>query len=441
MRRLLLSLITLLPFAGYAQQPIELSLEDAFNYAVKNNYTVKNARLDVLIQEAKNAEITGLAYPQVKGQGQYTDYINPIQSFIPGEFFGKPGTFQPIVFTPKYSSTASVSGSQILFDGTVMVALQARRAIMQLVEENAQLSAEDVKYNVQKAYFSYVVAQKQYDILKSSLANARVLLHDITVLHDNGLAEKIDVDRTTVQVNNLRTDSIRTDNLLSVSEQLLKYRMGMDVEQPILLTDTVLKDNLTEAQTLLLNELNYNNRTDYNLLQSQLTLNQYDLKRHRLSGLPALAAFGNANYTYSSNTFSDLLHNKYVFYSLWGLQLNVPIFDGMQRRKRVTQAELNVEKSQNNIDNLKLGIDFQVKQSRISLKNAIASAQSQQENVVLGNTVLDLAQRKYKEGVGSNLEVTQAQNDLLQAQNNYFLSVLDVINNQADLQKALGDFK
>lgn len=439
--------IILLPFAAYAQTEVQrepklLSLEDAKSFAVKNNVTAKNARLDVLIQKAKNAEVTGLALPNISAQGQYLDYLDPMKSFIPGDFVGQPGTFIPVQFTPKYGITANGTASQILFDGSVMVALQAKKAILQLVQQNAKLSEEEIRYNVQKAYYGLVIAGKQYEILKEALFNGRKIANEIHVMHQTGFVEKIEVDRTDVQINNLAADSIRIGGLVTLTEQLLKFSMGMDINQPIVLSDTNIALTLADADGLLSQQKEYTTRTEYNLLQSQLTLYKYDLKRHRLSGLPSLATFISAGYNYSTNSFSDLNYMKrYQFSSYWGLSLKVPLFDGMQRYNRVRQAKWNVEKTMNSLDNVKLAIDFQVDQSKTSYKNSLLALESKKRNLELSHSVLDLAQKKYKAGVGSNLEVTTAQTDMLQSQNNYFSAMLEVINAKSDLQKALGQFK
>lgn len=427
---------------GSAQEAsTSLSLQQAIELALRENPDLKNARLDILIQEAKNAEVTGLARPNVSGSGQFIAYPDPVKSFIPARFFdpnAPAGAFTPVQFTPKYGTTASVSANQILFDGSVLVALQAREAILKLANQNAQLSAENVRVNVTQAYYALVVASKQFGILKNSLANARTLLRDIQIMQQTGVAEKIDLDRTSVTVNNLATDSIRINSLLAVSEQLLKYRMGIRLDQRIVLTDTAVSQTVATAQAMLQNEFDVRNRTEYKLLESQLQLNLFDLKRHRLSGLPSLAAFAGGTYTYSTNTFRDLFREQYIFISNVGLQLNVPIFDGLQRRNRVKQAQLNVEKTNNSLQYARLGFDFQAQTAKTTLRNNLLALQNQQNNADLAYSVYDLAQRKYKEGVGSNLEVTQAQTEYLQAQSNYFQALLDVANAQTDLQRALG---
>ena len=119
----------------------------------------------------------------------------------------------------------------------------------------------------------------------------------------------------------------------------------------------------------------------------------------------------------------------------------MPIFNGLLRQNQVKEARINVEKSKNNIEYIKQTIDFQAASSRTTMKNAMLQVQSQHRNLDLSNDVLDLAQRKYKAGVGSNLEVTQAQTDQLRAQTNYFSALLDLINSEADLKKALGLLK
>lgn len=441
----LLLMTFLLPMQLLAQNDnnvLELSLEDAMSLAVRNNYQAKNARLDIDNQRAVNAEVTGRAYPNISGKGEFNAYPNPVKSFIPASFMGGPaGTFTAVQFTPTYSATGSLTASQLLFDGSVMVALQARKTLLKLYKQSSKLTEQEVRYNINVAYNSLVVAQKQFDILKESIAYARKMSEDMTVMYDNGFIERIELDRTKVNVNNLASDSLKIGSALTVNEQMLKYLMGIPNHQEIVLIDTSLSEQFSDATTLLMEEVDYMDRMDFRVLQTQLDLNKYDLKRHKLSGLPQLSVFGNLAITNAANDFTPITQlDKYISYSLVGAQLNVPLFDGLQRRNRVKQAKISVMKTQNQIDNLKLGIDFQKNQSRTTLKNALLTMNNQKRNLDLARNVLRLAKTKYDAGVGSNTEVSLAQTDLLTAQNNYFQSLLDVVNAQADLKKALGEY-
>ncbi|NCX95581.1 MAG: TolC family protein, partial [Chitinophagia bacterium] len=172
-----------------------------------------------------------------------------------------------------------------------------------------------------------------------------------------------------------------------------------------------------------------------------LKLNDYNLKRYQYAALPTLVAFGALGSNLGSNKFSTLSKFKnYESNSLVGLTLSVPVFSGFQRMYQVKEAKLNIEKTKNNIANLQQGLDFQAVQARTSLKNAFLLLQSLKKNTDLANDIYDLARKKYKEGVGSNLEVTQAQTEQLKNQNSYFATLLDIINAEADLKKALGQF-
>ena len=448
MRRFHLVLINMV-FAtavATAQQATPLSLEACMDYAIKHNYNIKNAQIDVLIQNAQNKQTIAAAYPHINGKAELDDFLNPQQTFIdassfPGSGAAK-GTIIGFPFSIPYAGSASISASQLLFDGSVFIAVKARNTLMELSKLNGAVTEENIRYNIYKAYNSLVIAYRQYDIIKNSLVYARSLEHDLIVTQENGLAEKIDVERTSVRVNNLATDSIRIGSLLTVSEQMLKYQIGMDLNTPIILTDTALEQRKQNTLSLLSEDEHYDKVPEYNLLKTTLKLNEFNLMRYNYAALPTLNIFGAAGYNYAADKFTEIMSpSNYAFNSMIGLQLNVSIFNGLLRQNQVAETKLNIEKSKNSIEYLKQSLDFQTATSRTTLKNAVLQVQSQKRNMELANDVLDLAQRKYRAGVGSNLEVTQAQADQLGAQTNYFSALLDLINAEADLKKALGLLK
>lgn len=450
MRKIVLALISIIiaTAGAKAQQPVKLSLDDCIAYALRNNNTVKNAHLDMLIQEAKVKQTTAAALPHINGKGDFSySYIIPAQfidasTFPSGGVTPPKGTIVPISFSLPYAASAAITTSQLLFDGSVIVALQARNTIVEMAKQSEQITAENVRYNVYKAYNSLVIAYKQYEIIKTSLTLARSMEGDLVKTRNAGFAEKIDVDRTSVQINNLATDSMKVSNMLVVAEQVLKYNLGMDINTPIVLTDTSVEKSWQSNATLIAEKENYERVPEYAVLQTALKLNEFDLKRYKLSAIPSVSGFWAYGDNYGHTRFNNLFNTDwYAPSSVLGVSINAPIFNGFARQHQVREARLNIEKTKNNIDNLKKSIDFQASTSRTTLKNSMLQVQSQKRNLELSNSVLDLAQKKYKAGVGSNLEVTTAQTDLLRAQNNYFMALLDVINAEADLKKALGLLK
>jgi outer membrane protein len=455
MRKLYIALFSagLISASAHAQQPVKLSLDDCMNYALKNNYTLKNAHLDVLIQQEQVKQTTAAALPHVNGKLDWSHFIDPQYSFFGARAFAfglsdsalnliPKDQVSRIPFTIPYTVNTSATVAQTIFDGSILVALQARNTVMDLARETEKRTVQDVKYNIYKAYNALTIAHKQFDLVSGSLVLARELQNDLIKTREAGFAEKIDVDRTAVQINNLATDSMRLYNMLSISEQMLKYVIGMDINTPIVLIDTSI-DKKTAGMLALLNDrTDYAQLPEYSSLLIALKLNQFNLKRYKLAALPSLSGF----YSYGFNTgqyngSKVLNRDQYQKYSLVGLSLNVPIFNGFARVHQTREARLNVEKTQNTIEFVKQSIDFQATASRTSLRNSLLQVQSQKRNLELANSVLELAQKKYKEGVGSNMEVTNAQTEVLRSQNNYFAAMLDVVNSEADLRKALGLLK
>lgn len=434
--------VALFASTANAQETVQLSLKDCIDYALKNSVSAKNARLDVALQKAKNAEITGGVLPQISAEGKYTQFFDVQQQFLPSEFAGlPPGGFVPVAFSPKLGTVGTLNASQLLFNGSIFVALQARNTLMELANQQATMTNEQIRYNVQKSYAALIIAHKQFKVMNSSLDLLRQSTRDMNITFQNGLVEKIEVNRMEVQLSNLQSDSLGLANIIDVSEKMLKYNIGMDMNTNIVLSDETIIDNIESASNLLLRETDVEHNTSYQLAYTGMKLQEYDLKRYRFEGLPTLAAFGSAGYNRSANKFDDLINKPYPGFSLAGLQLNVPIFDGLQRRKRVAQAKLKLEKAENDLENAKLGIDFQTKSAKATLSNALQTTESRKRTMDLAQSVQDLAQKKYKAGVGSNQDVIIAQGDFLRAQNSYFEALLSIVNAQADLQKALGLLK
>ena len=446
MRYLYLGLLTLFAAQAFGQdkQPLRMSLDECMDYAIKHSYTVKNAQLDVLIQQAQNSQTTSSALPSVSGKYEFNYFPRPQQSFLNARTFGDttaPDVVGPVAFTIPFSSNASLSASQVLFDGSLFVALQARKAVVELAKRKAEYTQEELKYNIYKTYYSCAVIAQQFNILTASIAYLRSITHELEATYQSGLVEKIEVARLTVQLNNLINDSLTTVNGLRLNEQVLKYQMGMDIETPIELTDNDVTAHATSALKVFADQIDYKSIAQYKLATTGVLLREYDLKRYRLAAIPSIVGIGGFGTNYGAEKFKDIFKfRSYESYSIVGLQANVNIFGGFKRQYQVIEAKLNLEKSKNDLENAKLGINFQAAQARTSLRNALLQLKSQDQNLELAKDVLQLAQKKYKAGVGTNLEVTTAQSEELKTRNAYFVTLLNIINAEADLKKALGMF-
>lgn len=417
----------------------DFNLEQCLNYAYEHQTTLLNAEIDQKIAAAKVKETIGIGLPQISGSADLRDYLKVPTSLLPGEFFNQPGTFIPVKFGVKYNSSLGVSVNQLIFDGSYLVGLQASQTYKELSQKTFNRTKIETNVAVSKAYYLVLVNNKQLDLLNANVSQLKEQLDQTNALFNNGFAEKIDADRLMVIYNNLLTEKQNIERSLGLGITMLKFQMGMPVTDYLKLSGAIEDVDLDKA-AFTTDSLVYKNRIEYSLAQTAVKLNQLDLKRYKSQYLPSLAAFGSGSYQYQNNEFKHLYDQSFPTVTV-GLQLNVPIFSGGQRYQKVKQAEFEVKKSQNDLFQAKNSINLDIENSITTYTNSLNSLESQQRNLDLANEVLRVSKIKYEQGVGSSLEVTQAQTSLKEAENNYINALYNALVSKVDTQKALGLIK
>ncbi len=421
-----------------AQETHAFSAKQTTEYALKNSVQVRNALLDIVIQQQSNREITSAALPQISGGVNLTDYLSIPTNLLPGEFFGQPsGTYIPVKFGTKYNGSYTGRLSQVLFDGQVFVGLQARRASILLRQQTADVTQEEIKANVYKVYYQLVVGKTQIQIIDANINRTEKLLHDTKELFKNGFQEQLDVDKVNVSLSNLRTQKTGVENQLETGSIGLKYLIGMPVKEQLVLTDTLNDQDLKDD--LLNGTFKYEDRPEYRLQQTAAILGAFNVKRYQMSYLPTLSLSGTYSRNAQRNKFNFFDKNQpYFTTSLVSLDLNIPIFDGFAKASRIQQAKLQLQQTQNTIKNLENNIDNDVQTARVQIRNALTTMDEQKKNMALAEQVYNQTKKKYEQGLGTNLEITNAEADLITAQNNYFSAVYDAIIARIDYSRAVG---
>ena len=440
-KKAIIYLLFLFPFLytqSFAQPANTFTAKEAVDYAIKNSVQVKNALVDIEIQRQTNKEITAAAYPQINGNLSVNDFLNIPTSLIPAEFFGgPPGTYAPVKFGTKYNASFGAEVQQILFDGQVFVGLMARKTVIESAIKIKEITAEQIKVNVMKIYYQLVVGTKQIGSIDANIARFDKLLHDTREIYKNGFAEKLDVDKVEVQLNNLQTEKLKAENQIAAGYEGLKFLMGMPQQNSLILTDTLSEEEL--KSNILDQSYNYNNRKEFQLLDIATKLGEFNIRRYRLSKIPTLSATGSFNKNAQRTSFDFFKGGGQWFTtSFISMRVNIPIFDGGARNARIAKAKLELEKTKNNVEQFKLSVDNDVAQSRLKMKTALLTMDSQKKNIELAEQVYKTTKLKYEQGLGSNQEIYNAQTELKVAQNNYYSSLYDAINAKIDYMKAAG---
>jgi outer membrane protein len=436
----------LLPFAGLlaitgaaAQTKHEFSAKQAVEYAQKNNVQVKNALLNIQVQHQTNRDLTSAALPAVSGSLGMTDYLKIPTSLIPGEVFGQPpGTYIPVQFGTKYNTSATIQLNQLLFDGQVFIGLQARSTAIEFQTKNAEVTEELIKANIYKIYYQLVASRTQIEILDANIDRLGKLQADATALYKAGFAEKLDIDRATVQLSNLRAEKVKAMNNIDLGYLGLKTLMGMPVKDSLLLTDKI-TDNVAREGMLTDTAYAYTDRKEYQYLELGQKMNEFNIRRYKLAYLPTVSLNGNFTKNSQRNSFdmfsqgADWFTTSYV-----GLNIAVPIFDGLAKDARIKKARIELKQTQNQIENLRLNIDNEVEQARIVFRNAITTMDFQKQNMTLAESVYNQTRKKFENGTGSNTEINTANVDLITAQTNYINALYLAIVARVDYLKATG---
>ena len=444
----MVSLLCAFALKGFSQQAppdtltYNFTVADCISYAYNHQHTVINAQLDVTSAEYHIREIVGQGYPQINGSASFQDYIKIPTTLIPGEFFGLPaGTFKQLQFGVKYQSSLTVAANQILFDPNYIVGLQARKTYRELYDRSFTRSKIDANVSVTKAYYQVLVSVEQLKLLEANIKEIKQQLDETVARNKQGFVEKIDVDRLTVQYNSLVTNRENTVRLLGLNYQLLKFQMGMPIDRALILKDKLEDIQLDgSAAVAIADTAVYHSRIEYSLLETQKRINEYDLKSKKGQFLPKLTA--NASYaaSYQNNSFSNLYTVNFPS-SYIGLSLSLPIFTGFQHLNQVKQSKITVLKSQNDLEDMKNTVNLQVSQSRIAYINGLQTLNDQRKNMALAEEVLRVSKIKYEQGVGSSIEVTQAQTAVQEADNSYIQGLYDALVSKVDLDKAYGRIK
>ena len=437
----------------------EFSIQQAVDYAKKNNVNVKNALVDVQIQEQQNREFTSNAYPHINASFGTSYNPNVATQVVPN--FISPATYQVLIdegvkngngqliqmpndfgfiaaqFGSKFSVTGGISLQQVLFDGQVFVGLLARGAAVEFRKRNVEVTEEIIKANIYKIYYQLVVSKTQTELLDANITLLEKLLKDTRIIYENGFAEKLDIDKVSVQLTNLQTEKLKVLNTISNGYYGLKVLMGMPVSDELVLTDKLSDEQIKEG-ALEKSVYSYDERKEYQYAQMGKVLNEYNVRRYKLSQIPTLSL--NANYAKNAqrNQWSFTRRGDWFTISSVNLNISIPIFNGFFTKSKIEQAKLEVKKIDNQLEALKLSIDNDVAVARNNFRSAIATMDFQKKNMELAEKIYQQTKKKYEIGTGSQTEINTAQTDLKAAQTNYITALYDAVVAKVDFMKATG---
>jgi len=440
MKKLCLLLLIASTTATFAQERYTFTLQEAVTFAIDSNYTALNARRDIAKAIKQKWETTATGLPQISGNIQYQNQLKQPVTFLPAEFTGgEPGTFTPVVFGIQQNASATATLDQLIFDGSYLVGLQAAKAFLDFSENAAEKTNLEVRKGVINAYGSVLLGEELVAIFERNKVNLEKNLFETRKVFENGLEEEESVEQLEITLIDIQIQLDNAKRSRDIARQMFNVALGISVDSEVTFTDSLdalAQDNI-ELQLMGTN-LNIEENVDFKIAENLTTQRELELKLEKSRALPTLSAFVNYGTAAASNEFeffnSDL---PWFQSSILGVNMNIPIFSSGMRSAKTKRARIAFDQAKTELEETIQNVTLELNSSKSNYKFAIDSYENSKKNLNLAERIEAKNQVKFSEGLSSSFELRQAQTQLYSAQQQYFQSMLNVINAKADMETIL----
>jgi outer membrane protein len=433
---------TMLSSVGMAQQnqKYNFTLEQAIGFALDSNYTAINARRDIAIAIKKKWETTAVGLPQLNANVSYQNNLKQPTTLLPGEIVGgDSGSFVPVIFGTKQNATLGATLTQLIFDGSYLVGLQAAKTFLDYSENAEEKTQLEVRKGVINAYGSVLLSKELVKIFELNKINLEKNLFETRAFYENGFTEEESVEQLEITLINLETQLKNSKRTLIIAQQMFNLAIGIDVESEVDMLDNL--DSLTQENIsleFLEENINIEDNIDYKIASNFTEQRILELKLEKSYSIPNLAAFVNYGTQANSDGFNFFSNDqKWYQSSLLGVSMNIPILSSGLRSARTQQARIALEQAETNLTEAYQRILLEINTAKNNYRFAIEIYNNNKKNLDLSERVEQKNEIKFSEGLSTSFDLRTAQIQLYTAQQNYFEAMLRVITTKADLETVL----
>lgn len=416
---LLTLLASILPWFVQAQGEIqELSLKQAVEFAVEHNKQLQASQLDNALYKEKVREAISQGLPQINGVVDYTTN------------FKYKMNFGGMTNELKDQSNLTISAQQLLFDGQWILGIQTSKIAKQMAAQQVDITDMDIRENIYNSYYLILVSERSMDIVRQNLENMDKIYKHTENMYNAGTVEITDVDQIRITVSQLKNSLLTLERTVEINYNLLRLQLGLQAGSKMKLTDA-LEGFLAAEDFIKLSaqQFEISNNKEWQLMQTQEELKRKMVGLQKWTYAPTVSAFYNYNYKIVKPTLDFSPQHTA------GVTMNIPIFSGLQRKAQLEQAKIQLEQTSINKSLLEDQLNLQEEQLKYELKNSIENFNLQKDNIGVAKRVLENYQRKYELGAVSSLDLTQANNNYLQAENNYTTACMSLLQAQTSLER------
>jgi len=410
------------------------NLKESIEYSLKNHGSNVIYNNEIKIAKSKSKEAIADYLPQISGSFSLDDNIKRQTTVLPGAMFGSAQDVQ-VQFGNKFNSTAVLQLDQTIYDQALIYGIKAGVPAKMIAELKRQKNNEDLIYNTATAYSQILLLKEQQKLLLANEKQYNELYAIIKFRFEKGVAKKVDLDRVTVQLNDIIAKQKQNQTNINVAYAALKNEMGMPKE-----TSLTIEENLDYAKYLQFSDdsLNVKNLIDYKLQSENIALKEIDVKRKQAAYLPTISGYIRNGQQAFGNELDAAVSNWKNFSAI-GLKANVPIFSGMRKNTQLQQSRLELQNAKEDF-NLNIGqFEMQFENANKQLQENISTLNSNKSNMDLAKSIYNTGTFEYSKGVSLLSELLDADFSYQQAQTNYLSSLLNLVTNRLVYERAKGN--
>ena len=424
-------------FANAQNLPNSLTLDEAIEYGINNNFSVKNANREIEKAQTDRWSTIAIGLPQIYAEVNYQNFLEMPVSLVPAEFFGgQSGEFAEISFGTKQKVVGSVRMDQLIFDGSYVVGLEASKIFLKISENIYEKTTLETKKIIVNNYAAALLAGENVKLLNKNKKNLEENVSEIHQLFKNGFVEEESVEQIQLTLANINTQLKYAANLSKIIHEMLKFNLGIPVEKKIVLTSQIY-EIIDESNLIFENQNNFNisNNIDIKIAENNFLSESLLYKYEKSKFLPSLKAFINGSYTGNNEKFDFAKNNqKWFGSSLFGLSLDIPLFSSFSKKVNSQKAKISMQQAETKLNETQYRIRMEIETALNDYQLAIENYFTEKENLGLAERIENKNQVKYFEGMVGSFELRQAQLQLYSSQSKYLSSIQNLIERKITLE-------
>tara|TARA_Y100000996_G_scaffold168073_2_gene130663 strand:+ start:2406 stop:3761 length:1356 start_codon:yes stop_codon:yes gene_type:complete len=424
-------------FANAQNFPNSLTLDEAIEYGINNNFSVKNANREIEKAQKDRWSTIAIGLPQIYAEVNYQNFLEMPVSLVPAEFFGgQSGEFAEISFGTKQKVVGSVRMDQLIFDGSYIVGLEASKIFLKISENIYEKTTLETKKIIVNNYAAALLAGENVKLLNKNKKNLEENVSEIHQLFKNGFVEEESVEQIQLTLANINTQLKYAANLSKIIHEMLKFNLGIPVEKKVVLSSQI-SEIIDESNLIFENQNNFNisNNIDIKIAENNFLSESLLYKYEKSKFLPSLKAFINGSYTGNNEKFDFAKNNqKWFGSSLFGLSLDIPLFSSFSKKVNSQKAKISMQQAETKLNETQYRIRMEIETALNDYQLAIENYFTEKENLGLAERIENKNQVKYFEGMVGSFELRQAQLQLYSSQSKYLSSIQNLIERKINLE-------